>query len=76
MPYLEIICEWDYLKEKISQVFIWIEMVGKGQGEMFQEESFDLIVVNFLASSQKKIFFELAAFFWQVWDIKKIISTG
>ena len=51
-------------------------MVGKGQGEMFQEESFDLIVVNFLANSQKKIFFELAAFFWQVWGIKKIISTG
>lgn len=32
-------------------------MVGKGQGEMFQEESFDLIVENFLANSQKKIFF-------------------
>ena len=38
-------------------------MVGKGQGEMFQEESFDIIVVNFLANSQKKNFFELAAFF-------------
>lgn len=51
-------------------------MVGKGQGEMFQEELFDLIVVNFLANSQKNFFFELVAFFWQVWDIKKIISTG
>ena len=51
-------------------------MAGKGQGEMFQEELFDLIVLNFLANSQKKIFFELVAFFWQVWDIKKIISTG
>lgn len=38
-------------------------MVGKGQGEMFQEELFDLIGVNFLANSQKKNFFELAAFF-------------
>ena len=50
-------------RKKISQVFIWIEMVGKGQGEMFQEELFDLIGVNFLANSQKKNFFELAAFF-------------
>lgn len=32
-------------------------MVGKGQGEMFQEELFDLIVVNFLAITVKKNFF-------------------
>lgn len=63
-------------RKKFLKYFIWIEMVGKGQGEMFQEELFDLIVVNFLANSQKNFFFELVAFFWQVWDIKKIISTG
>ena len=48
-------------------------MVGKGQGEMFQEELFDLIGVNFLANSQKKIILNLLD---KYGISKKIISTG
>lgn len=47
-------------------------MVGKGQGEMFQEELFDLIGVNFLANSQKKIFLNLLPSFDKYGISKKL----
>lgn len=47
-------------------------MVGKGQGEMFQEELFDLIGVNFLANSQKKNFLNLLPSFDKYGISKKL----